>query len=378
MSASRSPRSTVSDRSCRTWRCAVVAVDVAEGQHLAPARLTRRKAEADAALGARRTDPFDLQPRQQLLAALRHGRPVAFLVATDVGLDPLDLLLLALRLVFQRRVAARPLDPIGGIVAGKTLHPAIAQLQHALGDRVEEIAIVADDQLGRAGSLGIALEPLRGGEVQMVGRLVHEQHVRTREQQPGQRDPHAPATRELHCRPVAVSIREAEAGEHAAHLGLDRVAAAPLELLLELGMAMHDLLELGFVELQLVDLTLERAQLLLDGVQVGHRAQHLVVERALGGEIGILGQITAHGAPAERHAARVRRFEPGQEAKQRRLAGAVGANQRYPLTRLQPQAGAVEHPPPTVFFHQSLRAYLGHGRAKWYGSTCARAVAIGI
>ena len=63
----------------------------------------------------------------------------------------------------------------------------------------------------------------------MVGGLVHEQQVGLLEQQPGQRDPHAPAAGELGDGPVEVGLAEAHAAQDGLRPGLELVAVGALE-----------------------------------------------------------------------------------------------------------------------------------------------------
>ena len=49
-------------------------------------------------------------------------------------------------------------------------------LDHALGDGLEEPAVVADHQIREALGAEQGLEPDDAGEVEVIGRLVEEQH----------------------------------------------------------------------------------------------------------------------------------------------------------------------------------------------------------
>ena len=82
-------------------------------------------------------------------------------------------------------------------------------------------------------SVGIAVkivfEPVAGFQVEVVGGLVEQQQVGLCQQQLGQRNAHLPAAGELSVRRSPVGLGEAEAGEHGAHLRLQRVAVAGAE-----------------------------------------------------------------------------------------------------------------------------------------------------
>ena len=71
----------------------------------------------------------------------------------------------------------------------------------------------------------------------MVGGLVEQQQIRLGEQQLGQRDAHLPAAAELVGLARPVFLAEAEAGEHGAHLGVERVAVEGVKAFLQHGVA---------------------------------------------------------------------------------------------------------------------------------------------
>ena len=175
----------------------------------------------------------------------------------------------------------------------------------------------------------------------MVGRFVQEQHVRAPEQQPGERNPHLPTARKLVGGSVSIGGQEAEPVEHAADFGLDPVAAAAFELFLQLGVLVYERVEVT-VSLR-VDLAFDGPHRLLDAQQVGDRAQHFVVERAARLDAGILGQVPDDRNRRQDDPPAVGLLEPGDDLEQRRLAGAVGRDQRRAFARFQRQRRAVKH-----------------------------------
>ena len=72
-------------------------------------------------------------------------------------------------------------------------------LQGAVGDVVDEGTVVADQHDGgrRLARQQFFLQPANGLDVQVVGRLVEQQHVGALQQNLGQLDAHAPASAEL-------------------------------------------------------------------------------------------------------------------------------------------------------------------------------------
>ena len=196
--------------------------------------------------------------------------------------------------------------------------PAV-ELEDPLGDVVEEVAVVGDRQDGARVALEVALEPLHGLGVEVVGGLVEEQQVGLLEQQLAERDPAALATGEV--------VDE--------HLG--RRAAQRVHRLVEPAVEVPDV---GGVQL-----ALEGAGLLVELVEVGVRVTHGHVEvveplhlaldladglldvlehrLALGQRRLLLEHAHGRGGVLESVAV-VGVLEPGHDLEQRRLARAVG------------------------------------------------------
>jgi hypothetical protein len=88
-----------------------------------------------------------------------------------------------------------------------------------VGDVVQKIAVVADDEDRRGAALQVVAEPQHAFEVEIVGRLVEKQDVRLGEEDGGERHPHAPSAGERAERAVLRLLVEAEAGEDARGAG---------------------------------------------------------------------------------------------------------------------------------------------------------------
>ena len=86
---------------------------------------------------------------------------------------------------------------VGGEVAGVAAQHAAVELDDARGHRVDEGAVVRDEQQRAAPRHEQALQPLDRVEVEVVGRLVEQQHVGHAPPAP------APARRASWCRPTA-------------------------------------------------------------------------------------------------------------------------------------------------------------------------------
>ena len=93
------------------------------------------------------------------------------------------------------------------------------------GDVVQEAAVVGNEHQGAPVVLQIILEPFYGFDVEVVGRLVEQQHIRGMEEYLGKFYPHVPALAEGLGRTVEVRVPEAEAEEgflrpHSRRLGM--------------------------------------------------------------------------------------------------------------------------------------------------------------
>ena len=91
--------------------------------------------------------------------------------------------------------AAGVLEGVVGALVEREL--AAVEVQDCADRAVEQVAVVADDQHGVRVAGEEGLEPDRALEVEIVGRLVEQQHVGAGEQHGGQRHPHPPAAGEL-------------------------------------------------------------------------------------------------------------------------------------------------------------------------------------
>ena len=74
--------------------------------------------------------------------------------------------------------AALPLENEKAVIAAVKLGPAVHDLDAALRDDVEKIAVVADRKHRALEVQDIILQPFGGVQVKVVGRLVEQQDVR--------------------------------------------------------------------------------------------------------------------------------------------------------------------------------------------------------
>src|SRR5215211_2014878 len=154
-----------------------------------------------------------LGPRSELGVL---SRPLGELLGARLELAELPLLQLA-----QLRASLQPgafLRDVGGVVTGVALHAALLELENAIGCAVDEVAVVGDDGHRPPVVPHVPFQPGLAGEIEMVVRLVEEEHIRLLDQQPSQTDQLLLAAAELTERLIRARFREAESGKHATAL----------------------------------------------------------------------------------------------------------------------------------------------------------------
>ena len=175
----------------------------------------------------------------------------------------------------------------------------------------------------------------------MVARLVEQHRVGPHQQDLGQRDAHLPAARQLADVAVHHLLAEAQTAEHLARAAVQRIAVELVEAALHLAIAGDDLVHLvgavGIAHggLELGHLGGERADRadavhdLDDGAASRHVADILAEiadgHAAIDGDLALVGLLLA-----------------GDHAEQRRLAGAVGADEADLFAALDRRRGLDE------------------------------------
>ncbi len=99
------------------------------------------------------------------------------------------------------------------VIAGIIGQPFLLHMQDAGHDGIEEVALVADQNHGFRIAAQKPFQPQRGFEIQMVGRLVQQQHIRFGEQGRRQGNAHAPAAGIAAHRPLLHCMVETKAVE---------------------------------------------------------------------------------------------------------------------------------------------------------------------
>jgi hypothetical protein len=199
------------------------------------------------------------------------------------------------------------------------------------------------------------LEPRDRVDVQVVGRLVEDEHVGLGDQRPRQQHTAAPPAGERVDRHVA---RQSQAIEHHLDPLLDAPAIALVELVLEAAEAFERRrrgVEGHVVRGMVVvgDQRAQRAEAFGDDVEhrLGRGERHVLLEA---------GHDDAGLAP---HRSRVRRDGACDDLEQRRLAGAVAADDRDALAGIDLEGHAIEERQVAEGDGNGIQGKEGHCRA---------------
>ena len=249
------------------------------------------------------------------------------------------------------------------VVTRVEVDDAAVEVGDVRGHAVEEVAVVADDEEGPGPAQQELLQPDEALQVEVVGRLVHEEQVRLLQEQAGERHPHAPAAGELGDGALEVPLTETHTAKDGLSPGLELVAVCALEGCLQrpelvqqrvgvgglggaLGRRSGCVRSVGVAgHACLVELRQPAAQLgdaMLGAEDVGIRRQDLVHDRVTGDLLDLLGQEADAQVLAGADLPPVQRHLPGYEPQHRGLSGAVGTHQSHAHAGLDVQARAVQ------------------------------------
>ena len=306
-------------------------IDEAEAEPLRSAR-EQRDLLADLRLLLRQA--ADL--RQLRLGLLRLRLLVA--EARDEALEPRDVLGVARRLLRRGLQARRLLEPPLVPRAGEVRRAAGLELEHGGRRRLEEPAVVRDEDDARVERRQLVLEPFEARHVEVVRRLVEEQQVGVAAERARERRARQLAAGERVERAVEIGLREAEAARDGADALAPGVAAGVLEPRLRLGIAASVCGPWSPRRHRL----LEAPQLLLDRDEVGGAREDVLAQREAALQRRTLVVQCDARALRERELAAVDLGLAGEHAQQRRLAGAVRPGERDAVAALDLEGHAVE------------------------------------
>ena len=207
------------------------------------------------------------------------------------------------------------------------------------------------------------LQPLDGGEVEVVRRLVQEEQVGLRGEDAGELDAHAPAPGEREERLVEGIRRKAQPAERDLDARFHVVAAQMLEPLLKLAVAAH-LLGVG-------EVVRERRHFALDLAQTRDAAQGVVEKRLVGRlGLGVLAREADARIPLDDAFARVRRFLAEDDLEERRLPRPVRADDAHAVATVDAEGDVGEDVLMAVVNGNPLE--VNHGRVSCAASSATR------
>ncbi|MCY1294643.1 hypothetical protein D9M69_417370 [compost metagenome] len=163
-------------------------------------------------------------------------------------------------------------------------------------------------------------QPADGVDIQVVGRLVQQQHVRVREQRLGQQYAQFPAGGDFAHRAEMLAQRDAQAKQQLTGAGFGRVAVHLGELGLQLGHGHAVFLAHFQQRVDAITLGLDPPQLL---VTHDHGVDHGEV---FVGEL-VLAQLSEAHVGLQHHLAAGRLQITAEDLHESRLAAAIGADQ---------------------------------------------------
>ncbi len=163
----------------------------------------------------------------------------------------------------------------------------------------------------------------------MVCGLVQKQKIGLGQQQLGQRDAHLPAAAEFIGLPRPIFLAEAEAGEHAAHLRVERVAVERVKAVLQQRVALGGGLVLGAFVVEFGHLRQPAARSRAPFRAISSKTvRHSSKTVRPASSQPLLRQVADADAAGLLERAVVQRLESGEHLHQRGFAGAVGAHER--------------------------------------------------
>jgi hypothetical protein len=194
--------------------------------------------------------------------------------ARDEALEPLDVCGDPAG-SFRRRLQPRGLlDPPLVPRTGEVRRTSRFELEHGVRNRLEEPAVVRNDDDACVERLQLALEPLEALHVEVVRRLVEQQQVGVAPERARQGRPSQLTTRERLEPAVEMFVTEAEAAQDSGCALAPVVATGVLEPRLCLAVAAHRRVRVVSV----CHRALEPPELVLQRQQVGRTRQHVLAE----------------------------------------------------------------------------------------------------
>ena len=330
------------------------------GDHAVAAAFGDLEAQLHRAAGARRRREAR-KPVEALAASLGLRCVLSGDVAADVVLFLRDHLPLLVHLPLERETALGALLHEARVAAAIRFRRAALEVQHMIGDLVEERAIVADHDHRFIEVADVLLQPRRRLEVEMVRGLVEQEEVRGSNELRREADPSALATAQRGHAPRLRFFRvECESLQHGVDARVKRVPTFVGEALEIVPVLLEQrrrraLPEFGELRRLFGERKFERHHR-----RIWQRRRVPYADRAA--EIAVLVE-KRHAEPRRaRHRAANRRQRAGDDLEERRLAAAV-ATHDSPAIALPDREGDVVKEGRGAEFHGDIgKRELGHSR----------------
>ncbi len=206
---------------------------------------------------------------------------------------------------------------------------------------VHELAVVRGHEQRAGKRLQEALEPDDRLDVEVIGRLVHQQDVGSPEQHTRHRHAHLPAAGQRAHVALDPLVVEAEPVQHFARLRLEAVAAKVVVFLLHFAEAREDAIHLAGLR-RVGHGMLQRLELMVQVAEAAAAGNGLVEHGAARHLLDVLAEVADRQLLRHRYVALVGRLFPDDHAKQRRLAGAVRPDEADLFSRIELEGGVDE------------------------------------
>jgi len=217
----------------------------------------------------------------------------------------------------------------------------LLEVEHVIGHRVEESAVVRDQQYRFIEIAEIPLEPARGDQVEVIGRFIEDEQVRGRSELPRQRQASALAARQRDCLTRARVHRvEAEPGEDRVHPGGSGIATFMLKAL-EVVRILVEHLGRGMIT-GITNRVRLRRQGVLQLQQLGEATRRGIPHRHRAAKIAVLIHHCDARPGGTRHDAASRLAVTSDQLHQGGLAGAVAPDHAPAFAALDLEGDAGE------------------------------------
>ncbi len=133
------------------------------------------------------------------------------------------------------------------VITGKNRHLTAIQLYHFLYHFVQEITVMADNYHRSFVIEQKCFQPGNGTDIQMIGRLVKENHIRLRHQKLAQADPGALPPGQFFHMLCKLLLCKSQTFEDAYNFAFIRIAALPFKFQIQTVITVHKVFQLTAV-----------------------------------------------------------------------------------------------------------------------------------